>query len=309
MKLKKKLLAAGLACALAVGTPGFMDSQAFAEDIQPALVNEMDAKAQLINSMNSLTNMENGTLSFKVDLASPFFGGTVNGVFDFVSKPSVVCQGNSEVVMTLGGIPNGNTRYNFYSRETEKDVEFYSQNKNGSWDKYVYSKANSKAIDEEIEKSLSTDLPDVVKSVTLGQRQGPDQNYIVTLDGQKVKDYFLKMSKLGNFKKGSNEKDNKLLEDILSNMGDVQCTITIDEVQHQFRNLYADLTPQVRAAAKAMLSNMKEDSGMDGIINASTVELNFSATNYGTISNIVIPEDVLNNAVLKEIPKVSEKDK
>jgi hypothetical protein len=48
---------------------------------------------------------------------------------------------------------------------------------------------------------------------------------------------------------------------------------------------------------------------MDGIINASTVELNFSATNYGTISNIVIPEDVLNNAVLKEIPKVSEKDK
>jgi hypothetical protein len=99
-------------------------------------------------------------------------------------------------------------------------------------------------------------LPDVVKSVTLGQRQGPDQNYIVTLDGQKVKDYFLKMSKLGNFKKGSNEKDNKLLEDILSNMGDVQCTITIDEVQHQFRNLYADLTPQVRAAAKAMLSNM-----------------------------------------------------
>jgi hypothetical protein len=188
-------------------------------------------------------------------------------------------------------------------------VEFYSQNKNGSWDKYVYGKANSKAIDEEIEKSLSTDLPDVVKSVTLGQRQGPDQNYIVTLDGQKVKDYFLKMSKLGNFKKGSNEKDNKLLEDILSNMGDVQCTITIDEVQHQFRNLYADLTPQVRAAAKAMLSNMKEDSGMDGIINASTVELNFSATNYGTISNIVIPEDVLNNAVLKEIPKVSEKDK
>jgi hypothetical protein len=143
----------------------------------------------------------------------------------------------------------------------------------------------------------------------LGQRQGPDQNYIVTLDGQKVKDYFLKMSKLGNFKKGSNEKDNKLLEDILNNMGDVQCTITIDEVQHQFRNLYADLTPQVRAAAKAMLSNMKEDSGMDGIINASTVELNFSATNYGTISNIVIPEDILNNAVLKEIPKVSEKTK
>ena len=86
-------------------------------------------------------------------------------------------------------------------------------------------------------------------------------------------------------------------------MGDIECTITIDEVQHQFRQLYADVTPQVRAAAKAAFKNSKDDTGMDQIIDASTMEVTFNASNYGAIDGLVIPEDVLNNAVLKEIPK------
>ncbi|WP_027406499.1 hypothetical protein [Anaerovibrio sp. RM50] len=309
MKFKKKLLAAGLACALALGTPGIMDSQAFAEEVQPAIVQMTDARTQLTNSMASLTDMDNGTLAFKVDLSSPFLGGNVNGTFDFVSKPAVICQGASEIIMTMGGMPSGNTRYNFYCRENGENMEFYSQNKDGSWDKYLYRTATDKAMEEAIAKSLAEDFPDVIKNVTLGQRQGAEQDYVVVMDGQKVKDYFWKLANLGNVKKGSTEEGNKLLEDVLNNMGDLECTITIDEVQHQFRNLYADLTPQIRAAARTVLGNSKEDSGMLPIIDASTVEFNVSATNYGAIDNVVIPEVVLNNAVLKEIPKVSDKKK
>ncbi|ORT99963.1 hypothetical protein D081_1544 [Anaerovibrio sp. JC8] len=309
MKLKNKLLAAGVACALMLGTPGFTDSTVYAEEIQSAAVMEVDARTQLIDSLASLRDMDNGTLAFKIDFNSPIFGGDMTGTCDFVSKPVFVSKGSSEVVMKVADVPNGAVKYNFYCRETAKNVEFYSQNQNGSWDKYVYGKVDDKAMEAALQKSLTVDMPDVVKSVSYGPREGAEQSYIVTLDGQKVKDYVMKIYNLDNVKKGGKESDKKLLEDILSNMGDIESTIIIDEVQHQFSSLHADLTPQVRAAAKAVFKDMKEDSGMMAIIDASTIEINFAASNYGSVNNVVIPDDVLNNAVQKEIPKVSEQKK
>ena len=307
MQLKKKILAAGLACALAIGTPGVMDNTAFAETVQPAAVQAVDARTQLTNALNNLAAEDNGTLSFKLNFNSPLLGGDMSGSCDFVSKPTFIAKGVGEIVFNVAGVPNGKTQYNFYSRETADNMEFYSQNIKGGWDKYVYRKADSKAVEESVQKGLQTDFPDVVKGVTLGQRQGADQDYVVVLDGQKVKDYVMKLYNLESVKKGSKESDRKLLEDVLTNMGDLQCTITIDEVQHHFRKLHADLTPQARAAAKAVLSNMKDSSGMEAIVDASTIEISFTGSNYGRIQKVDIPTEVVENAVVKELPKVPEK--
>ncbi|SFT68968.1 hypothetical protein SAMN02910356_01648 [Selenomonas sp. GACV-9] len=309
MRGKRFWAAAALALSLTFGGQALAAEPAV-EQAVPAVA----AEQQLSKDLASLVDFNQGLLTFDMDLSSPLVSVCYKGTFSFKAEPQLAAKGSMKIETTMPGAQPSTVTGDYYMQETDKELVFYLQKPDKSWEKTVTKKTEpQKRIDEAVDQAFSADLMDATKAVQLGKRDGDKQSYLVTLDSKKVYPYLVKLMELDKQEK-KNKKDKKaqkdekavndMLKKVLANLGDIDYTITIDEKEHMLTDMHANLTAQLRNVAAAFIKEgkypAKDEREMLAIANNSTLEVGFHGSKLTKDDDLQVPAEVAANAKTAE---------
>lgn len=280
-------------------------SEGFAAEGDPA------AKEQLEAACRAMEDVKSGTLDidFQVDAVMMGFDGAAH--MDFASTPALGAHGTATVTANGGATPSVQ-KYEFYSKEEEKNYITYYREGTDVWYKESTSKEGASKDKKKLEEDpayqeLLQEMRGCEAMVRFGNSTADMQEYIVSVDGNKfwtaVGNYAKTKTKL----KDEQEKSLQAVMDALRDSGDLECEVTVDKGTNQIVSAKADLSNVASKLAVAIIgqTNMDDKQKMVLGLAASQVKLviNIHGSEYNAAKDVTVPASVAKNAKVKKDKK------
>lgn len=283
-KGKKILMAVGMAMAVLLGGSA----------VQAAPTDA--AKEQFCKEALALVDYDKGQLSMEADLKSVVSCHYESTLY-FSAKPNLAAKGTAKMTFTGPDQP-AVVASEYYLQETGEELVVYFRNNDSSWVKSATEMpAEQKKLYMEGNKELIQASLDTVKAVELGAAKGDRQNYIVTVDGDKIMPYFAKAMNMAGQKQ---DEVLAMIKPVLENIGDFTYTIEIDRAKHIVTGMQADLTNPMRKAVMATIDTAKctpdQVKQAQDIVNSSTLNIILKAVPLDKVPNLEVPNKVAREA-------------